>query len=238
MKKIILAITGILIIFFAVSGCTLQDETVSIEVTNKTTIETNSTSVPYIGTLNLTVENGHSEKISVNQTYFQLTGQYILSQGTKPRLPIIGFAIRNNGSEMVEQGESRDITITHVLHENVRLLELSYQYKDIEIVMNLSEKDEGSVVVTPSFFKTNYFIVVIVLVFGLGLALVFLGRGAQAPSTGKNQCRFCLKDLSDVPEEKRFYCKKWKSRTKRCGEGPFCSKEHLEYHWEDVSHEN
>ena len=237
MRRIFLAALCIILISVSVSGCTLQDETVDISITDMRIVETNSSAQPFYGILNLTVVNDNSGKIRVNASNFQLLGQNVLFERTRPKLLIKELEILDNETEVIDGPGRRHISITHELHENVVLLEITYKYDDIEIKINVSKSDEGEAVVTPSFFSTNYFLVVIVLVFGISIALIFLGRSESGPKPGKNECRFCLMDLSDVPEKKRIYCTKWKTRTKRCGEGPFCSQEHLEYHWEDTEHE-
>jgi hypothetical protein len=238
MKRILIALSAIIVLVISVSGCTLEDETVEIKITDTVVLETGSATEPFIGIVNFTVINDQSGKIRVNETNFKLTGQNILAHGTKPKLHIRSFTLHDNGTGTIKSGKKQDITITHTLHENTVLLVLDYEYDDIEISLNLSKKQEADVVVTPSFFSTNYFLLIIVLVFGLGIAVIFLGKSEDAPKRGKHECRFCLKDLSKAGEGGKIYCQKWKTRTKRCGEGPFCSQEHLDYHWEDVEHEN
>jgi hypothetical protein len=161
------------------------------------------------------------------------------TSSTTLKLTIYSIQIHDNGTEFIGQGESRKLTIVHSLFENITIRSITYKYREIKIALeDLSKDKEGLIIAEPAVFKSNYFMIVMVFVVGILAALIIMGKKEKTPAPGKNVCRFCLDDLSSIDPKDRIYCKKWLTRTKRCGEGPFCSERCLKYHWEDVTHEN
>lgn len=240
MKRAILLISIILLLSLAFSGCTLRDETVRMVATGHSIIEDENASVPLYGILNLTIYNDYSKTLLFTEHQFLLKGHDVSEAGKRshPKLFILNFTIVGNASSELPKGESRSVSIEHIMFERVQMDDVTYEYEDVVITFDLKEEEEMTVVMQPSFFKTNYFIFTIVFVGTLIMLAAMLGRKQKAPAPAKNLCRFCLDDLSKMDDKKKFYCKMWKTRTKRCGEGPFCSERCLNYHQEDVSHEN
>ena len=239
MRKLFVIIFSTILLFFIISGCTLVDETVSVKVTEQSTQTTTEPDKQPQGILNLTIKNGFSETIRVNESNFELIGKRINGSSTTLRLTIYGVNIHDNGTEFIEQGETRKLSIEHALFENVTLKSINYDYGEIEITIeDLSKNKEGKIIAEPSIFKSNYFLIVMVFLVGILTAMIIMGKKEKAPTPGKNVCRFCLEDLSDIDAKDRIYCKKWLTRTRRCGDGPFCSERCLKYHWEDITHEN
>jgi hypothetical protein len=240
MIKILMAVLGIILLFVAVAGCTLEDETVKIVITDTVTIEPTDNSTERIGIINLTFQSDSSDEVPVKEQYFKIVGELIIKNNTSPVLFITNFTIHGeNVSDVLEKGEKRTVTIEHIQFPNVRVKSLTYEYSNLEMAIDLLKNERKSeIVVQPSFFKTNYFI--FILVFGTSLLMLaaLLGRARPPPEVKRNVCKFCLEDLSQIDDKNKLYCKKWKGRTRRCGEGPFCSERCLQYHWEDEEHEN
>ncbi|UCH89999.1 MAG: hypothetical protein JSV49_04985 [Thermoplasmata archaeon] len=238
MKKVLLAIFGILLIFLAGTGCTLEDETIKIVVTGQKVVEPANATEPLTGIINLTIYNDQSDKITILPEYFTLEGKIETSENTKPILYFINFTILDNGTAELSSGENRRIAIRHIIFENTIITKLTYEYSELKLTVDLTKDTEEELVVEPGFFKTNYFI--FILVFGVSIIIlaILLGRQRPTPSSSRNVCKFCLEDLSGVADKDKLYCSKWKTRARRCGEGPFCSERCLKYHQEDVTHEN
>ena len=237
MRKVIISLFIILFVFISSAGCTYTDETVKMVVTDRKIIEPGNQTAGQIGIMNLTIHNEHNGELSVTEDNFQITGEDVTMVGTILNLYITNFTIIDNASSKVKKGESRKIVIEHIQYDDVILKKITFKNGDIELGIDLTKEKEDEVLVTPSVFKTNYFIFTLVFIISIVMLLIILGRQRSAPPVGRNLCKFCLEDLSKIDEKDRLYCNKWKTRTKRCGEGPFCSKRCLEYHLEDVTHE-
>jgi hypothetical protein len=222
----------------SVSGCTLEDETVRLKVTDKIKIEPITNNTTSEGILNLTIYNNYSGTLKVNKKNFQIKGEDVTLKDTHPKLFILNLTIHENASETFGKGEVRKITIRHAQFPNVFLDELLYESGNVKLNVDLTKNSDVVVIVEPSIFKTNYFIFTMVFIASIVVLALVLGRKQPTPTVGKNLCQFCLNDLSKTGDKEKLFCDKWRTRTRRCGEGPFCSKRCLKYHQEDVPHEN
>jgi len=175
--------------------------------------------------IDLTLSNLEDQDISTAYIHFSL----ILQNNSiiKPNC----FPFNLYSPEILSRDESKRFEIVFFIYDESNLpKELRYSYNGINYSANLENyKSE----------KIDFQLLSIISIIGLIILITIIIWFFDLKRTKKKEeILKCLICFNEIPKGKEIYCNSWKSETRICNKGPFCSKRCLKKHIEEIDHEH
>jgi hypothetical protein len=133
--------------------------------------------------------------------------------------------------EILSKDESKRFEIVFFIYNESNLpKELRYSYNGINYSADLENYESE---------KIDFQFLSIIGIIGLIILITIIIWFFDLKRTKKKEeILKCLICFDEIPKGKEIYCSSWKSETRICNKGPFCSKRCLKKHIEKIDHEH
>lgn len=140
------------------------------------------------------------------------------------------FPLFQYAPEIISEGSSKRFQISFFINnENNLPKELKYTYEKTEYTGDLINYTDAN-----NNDQAIIILGIIALISVISLVIWTIDVKKTKDEKENNKCIICFRD---IPKEEELFCKSWKTKTRICNNGPFCSKECINKHINSSVHD-